>query len=94
VILQLESLEAVKLRAEIAAIDGVDALFVGPADLSASMGHLGRSDAPEVEAVLRETAEWCRSRRIPCGIIGPDAAAVRSYEAMASATLRSARISA
>jgi 2-keto-3-deoxy-L-rhamnonate aldolase RhmA len=82
VILQLETLEAVRQRAEIAAIDGVDALFVGPADLAASMGHLGRMDAPEVEAVLRETAGWCRSQRIPCGIIGADAAAVRGYEAM------------
>jgi 4-hydroxy-2-oxoheptanedioate aldolase len=40
-IVQIETLEAVDNIEEIAAVDGVDALFVGPSDLSASMGYIG-----------------------------------------------------
>jgi 4-hydroxy-2-oxoheptanedioate aldolase len=50
---QIESAAAVAAVDEIVAVDGVDAIFVGPADLAASMGHLGDSNHPEVvEAVL------------------------------------------
>lgn len=50
---QVESAAAVAAVDEIVAVDGVDAVFVGPADLAASMGHLGEPSHPEVvEAVL------------------------------------------
>jgi 4-hydroxy-2-oxoheptanedioate aldolase len=50
---QIESAAAVAAVDEIVAVDGVDAVFVGPADLAASMGHLGDPNHPEVvEAVL------------------------------------------
>ncbi|MCL4129115.1 UNVERIFIED_CONTAM: hypothetical protein GTU68_009541 [Idotea baltica] len=45
---QIESDEAVKNIDAIAATDGVDGIFVGPADLSADMGFVGQLDAPEV----------------------------------------------
>ena len=47
-IVQIETAEAVGRIAEIAAVDGVDALFIGPADLAASMGHPGNLAHPEV----------------------------------------------
>ncbi|WP_157002906.1 HpcH/HpaI aldolase family protein [Agromyces laixinhei] len=51
---QIESAAAVEAAPEIAAVDGVDALFVGPADLAASMGLLGQPSHPDVvEGVLR-----------------------------------------
>jgi 4-hydroxy-2-oxoheptanedioate aldolase len=51
---QIESAAAVEAAPEIAAVDGVDALFVGPADLAASMGLLGQQSHPDVVAgVLR-----------------------------------------
>lgn len=51
---QIESAAAVQDVERIAAVDGVDALFVGPSDLAASMGHLGQQGHPEVvDAVLR-----------------------------------------
>lgn len=50
---QIESAAAVAAVDDIVAVDGVDAIFVGPADLAASMGHLGEPGRPEVvEAVL------------------------------------------
>ncbi len=47
-IVQAETTTAMSNLAEIAAIDGVDAVFIGPSDLSASMGHIGNPDHPEV----------------------------------------------
>jgi 2-keto-3-deoxy-L-rhamnonate aldolase RhmA len=56
IICQIETAEAVDAIPEIAAIDGVDMLFIGPNDLSGSIGKLGQFDDPEVIA-LRERAE-------------------------------------
>lgn len=55
---QIESAEAVDNAAAIAAVDGVDMLFIGPFDLSAGLGHLGEPDHPEVrkKIALVETA--------------------------------------
>ncbi len=52
VLVQAESIEAMADLAAIAAVDGVDGVFFGPADLSASMGHLGEPDHPEVLAAI------------------------------------------
>ncbi|MGG5751057.1 HpcH/HpaI aldolase family protein [Zafaria sp. Z1313] len=53
-IVQIESAEAVANASGIAAVDGVDAVFIGPSDLAASMGVLGQQDHPDVvDAVLR-----------------------------------------
>ena len=49
---QIETPDGVEKVDEIAATDGVDLLFVGPFDLSASMGHLGEPDHPEVRAAI------------------------------------------
>lgn len=50
---QIESRTAMERVAEVAAVDGVDGILVGPADLAASMGFLGQQDHPEVvDAVL------------------------------------------
>ena len=49
---QIESAEAVQNVDAIAATDGVDGIFVGPADLSADMGFVGQMDAPQVVAAI------------------------------------------
>ncbi len=54
VICQIETGAAVANAAEIAAVADVDLLFIGPFDLSASMGHLGEPDHPEVQAAIAE----------------------------------------
>ena len=52
VCVQLEEAEAVRNVNEIAQVEGVDALFVGPSDLSQSLGHPGRPDAPVVKEAM------------------------------------------
>ena len=52
VICQIESAEAVAAAPEIAAVEGVDVLFIGPFDLSASLGHLGEPDHAEVQEAI------------------------------------------
>ena len=53
IICQIETLTGVAAIAEIAAVDGVDALFIGPNDLSGSLGKLGQFDDPEVAETIR-----------------------------------------
>ncbi|MEJ1087124.1 aldolase/citrate lyase family protein [Microbacterium sp. Mu-80] len=54
---QIESRDAVDAAAEIAAVDGVDGVLVGPADLAASMGVPGEQGHPEVVAAVRQVFE-------------------------------------
>lgn len=56
VIVQLESPQAVANLEAICAVPGVDAVFLGPADLSGAMGHVGQLDHPEVQAVMADVA--------------------------------------
>lgn len=53
-IVQIETAEAVANIEEIAAVDGVDALFIGPSDLSASMGHIGNYNHPDVKNCIAD----------------------------------------
>lgn len=52
VALQIENVAAIDNVAEIAAVPGIDILFIGPRDLSASIGKLNRFDDPEVQAQI------------------------------------------
>lgn len=54
-VVQIETAHAVDNAEEIAAIEGVDGVFIGPADLAASMGHLGQQDHPDVVAAVERT---------------------------------------
>jgi 4-hydroxy-2-oxoheptanedioate aldolase len=69
IILQLESLKAIAAIEEIAAVEGVDALFVGPNDLAASMGLFGRTDAEEVKAVIAEAVARINATGKASGIL-------------------------
>lgn len=77
VILQLETPAALARLPEIAAVAGVDALFVGPADLAAALGHLGDIAHPEVQAALAAAARAAREQGKPVGVVGPDPTMVR-----------------
>lgn len=70
-ILQIETPQAVDNLEAIAAVPGVDALFLGPGDLAAHMGHIGQLQHPEVQAVIADVARRCRAIGKPCGIVGP-----------------------
>lgn len=54
VVVQIESANGVENLEAILAVDGIDAVFVGPSDLAASYGHLGNPDAPEVQVVIAD----------------------------------------
>ena len=65
---QIESAAAVAEAERILAIDGVDAVFIGPSDLAASMGLLGQQNHPDVvDAVLR-TIERAVAAGVPAGV--------------------------
>lgn len=80
-IVQIESAAALAAVGEIAAIDGVDALFVGPADLSASLGHLGNATHPQVVGAIAHVAEVARTAGKSAGIFAGNAQAARGYAA-------------
>lgn len=78
-VVQLETPEAVGRLKEIAGVPGVDAVFVGPGDLSAAMGHIGNIGHDEVQALIRAAAEAAAEAGIPIGIVGPNPAMVRRF---------------
>lgn len=71
-ILQVESVEALSNLEAIAAVPGVDALFVGPADLAASMGFPGEPSHPEVVAASIDAIVRIRRSGLPAGFLTPD----------------------
>jgi 2-dehydro-3-deoxyglucarate aldolase len=80
-IVQIESAAAVESAAGIAAVDGVDALFVGPADLAASLGHLGDSRHADVQRAIDRVAAAAAAQGKAAGIFAGSAAEAREYAA-------------
>lgn len=72
---QIETATAATNAAEIAAVDGVDAVFIGPSDLAASMGHLGQQQHPEVLNVIDGVIDAVHAAGKPVGVnaFAPDA---------------------
>ena len=68
-IVQIESVGALREADEIAAIDGVDVLFVGPADLTHSLGVPGRFDDETYLAALRTVVDACAAHGKAAGIL-------------------------
>ncbi|MGB6689962.1 MAG: HpcH/HpaI aldolase/citrate lyase family protein [Terracidiphilus sp.] len=61
VLVQLESRAAIQEIEAIAAVEGVDGLFIGPSDLAADFGHLGDPKHPDVQAALKDAAARIRA---------------------------------
>lgn len=78
-LLQVESRAGLAAIDEIASIEGVDGIFVGPADLAADMGHLGNPGAPEVQRAVEAALERIRSHGRAAGILTGDEALARRY---------------
>lgn len=57
VVIHIETIEAVEAIEEYVALDGIDVLFLGPTDLSQSLGVPGQVHHPEVEAAMRRVAD-------------------------------------
>lgn len=79
VIVQLETPAAVGALEAIAAVPGVDAIFLGPADLSGAMGHVGELSHPEVMALMSDAARRCRALGKPVGTVGGTPEVVARY---------------
>lgn len=76
VTVQIESATAVEAVEDILKVDGVDAIFMGPADLAASMGLLGQQEHPEVRAAVEHCLEAAVRAGVPAGVnaFNPDTA--------------------
>ena len=79
VILQIEHIDAVESVDVIVDVEGIDAIFVGPYDLSASMGKTGQLDDPEVCAAMDRVAEVCKQHEMPLGYFGVSAESVKPF---------------
>jgi 2-keto-3-deoxy-L-rhamnonate aldolase RhmA len=79
VVLQLETTQAIAKLEEIAAVPGVDALFVGPGDLSGSMGHAGNPTHPDVMDAMADAARRARAIGKPVGTVGGTPEVVARY---------------
>lgn len=73
VAVMLEHIEAVKNVDEILNVPGIDATFIGPYDLSASMGLAGQLDHPDVIRAQQTLLDACKRHNIPAGFhVVPD----------------------
>ena len=73
-LVQVETAEALAEIEAIAAVDGIDGIFIGPADLAASLGHLGELGHPEVITAIGDAIDRVGRAGKPAGILTPDRA--------------------
>ncbi|NEX59986.1 4-hydroxy-2-oxoheptanedioate aldolase [Noviherbaspirillum galbum] len=78
-LVQAESRTALQNLEEICAVDGVDGVFIGPADLSASLGHRGQPGHPEVQAAIDDAVARIVRTGKAAGILTSDPLQARRY---------------
>ncbi len=82
VLVQVESRAGLEHLDAIAATEGVDGVFIGPADLAADLGHLGKPNHPDVQAAIADAiARIARAGKAP-GILSGDVAQSRRFMAL------------
>ena len=74
---QVESRAGIDALDDILAVEGIDGVFIGPADLAADMGHTGQADAPEVKRTILETLERIERADKAAGVLAIDPAFAR-----------------
>ncbi len=79
VIVQAEHARAVENIESIVKVQGIDAILIGPYDLAASLGKMGRIDDPTVTGAIDHVTKACRSVGMPLGYFGVSAEAIRPY---------------
>ena len=89
--MQIESARAVAAAEEIASVEGVDVLFVGPRDLSHDLGVPGQTTAPVFVDALEQVRLAARKHGKACGLLVPDggAAAAKLAEGWTFVTIGS-----
>ncbi len=78
-LVQLETRAAVDRLEAIAAVDGVDGIFIGPSDLAASLGHLGNNAHPDVRQTIEDACRRAKAVGKPIGILAPVETDARAY---------------
>lgn len=78
-LVQVENRSGIAALDEILTVDGVDGVFIGPADLSTDMGFQGNSAAPEVRAVIADAIQRIRAAGKAPGILGTTDEATQAY---------------
>jgi 4-hydroxy-2-oxoheptanedioate aldolase len=78
-LLQVESRAGLDALDDILALDHVDGVFVGPADLAADMGYVGQPGAPEVQAVVNDALMRIRASGKAAGILTSDQTLAKGY---------------
>lgn len=81
-LVQVESREALDNLDAIVALDGVDGVFIGPADLSASLGHIGNAAHPEVQDAIEHAIARIGAAGKAAGILTADETQARRYLAL------------
>ncbi len=79
VLVQVETGEALGQLERISAVPGVDGVFIGPADLSASMGHLGNPGHAEVQSAIKAAVGPIRAAGKAAGILATSVPDARRY---------------
>ena len=79
VVIQAETRAAIDNIEEIVAIEDVDAILIGPYDLSANVGHTGEVEHPEVLGAIEKVECACKQANTKLGYFGVNAQAVRPY---------------
>lgn len=79
VIVQVESIQAIDEIEAIASVKGIDGIFIGPADLAASMGHLGDFYHKDVQAKIKQAVTRIKKAGKPAGILSFDPDQARKY---------------
>jgi 2-keto-3-deoxy-L-rhamnonate aldolase RhmA len=78
-LVQVETRAALEQLEEIAAVDGVDGVFIGPSDLSASLGHIGNPAHPDVQKALADAVRRLKAVGKPAGILTGNDVEIRRY---------------
>ncbi|WP_277374354.1 4-hydroxy-2-oxoheptanedioate aldolase [Pseudomonas sp. AA-38] len=78
-LVQIENLEGLAKLDEIVAVEGVDGVFIGPADLSAAMGHRGNPGHPDVQAAIEDAILRIGKAGKAAGILSADQSLARRY---------------
>jgi 4-hydroxy-2-oxoheptanedioate aldolase len=79
VLVQVETRVALDQLEAIAAVAGVDGVFIGPSDLAASLGHIGNPQHPEVQAALEDAVRRLTAVGKPAGILTANEDEARRY---------------
>ncbi len=79
VLVQVETRSALSEIEAIAAVEGVDGVFIGPSDLAASLGHVGNPQHPDVQAAIKDAVTRLKTAGKPAGILTGNEEEARRY---------------